>query len=491
MTALQTRPPPPVHDQWKDAQRRGFCIWSLPTEATRSEKIIPSIGAGASEVGAAITTLARVGAGPPETGEAAAGSKLAVMSTGVVRGEVISSDLDDDFTSRIESVSLSTDRTTSPFSNPSGEASPRTRTTLSSLPTEILSHILKLAIQNTPSYQLARHLERYSLINRTFSTLAQANLFHRIVIEGRRGARAFEGAQEHLLDLVKAVVVLGEENGYWGMEELEGVLRRCEGLKELTLRNVRLDLGRFDLDRITSLELGRVTLENSSASSLPLLRDLTIQDVTYDSEQPFRTILPSLRSLRFNYEQATTSPLLFQHLIPCITSIESLEVERLYPATQFVDYLLSPSPSVKRAASPPLARTSSAEGPTAGTSSPSAMVEAEMIDASSSTPSLARLTHLKTLILWSDSSHRANSPFPLLETLLGVELEELVVRVDWGYRDRVQEIQAMENELCARIEEEGSKLGSLRRLILPKEFRGRVGRLGSVLDGFGVGLRFA
>ncbi|SCV67255.1 BQ2448_5901 [Microbotryum intermedium] len=483
MTAVQTRPAPPVHDQWKDAQRRGFCIWSPPSETSVLGNMTASIGAPLGPSVAAITTQERVGPAGP-LGAAAAASTSTSMGDTFARGETMRSDfkVDDDLTSRVKSISISTHPSVSPYPGPSAEASPRTKTTLTSLPTEILSQIISLAILNIPSYQLARHLERYSLINRTFSTLAQANLFRRVSLMGE-----------------EAVVVLGEGDGEWGMDELEEVLKRCKALKELTLRHVRLDLGRFDLACITSLELVRVNLENSSATSLPRLRDLTIQDVTHVSEQPFHNLLPLLRSLRFNYEQASTSPLLFQQLIPCITSIEALEVERLYPATEFVDYLLPPSPSVKRGTSPLLAwSSSSSEGMAAGTSlSPSTMVEDEDEDAASSTPSLGRLTRLKNLILWSDSSHRANSSFPLLETLPNHHgapaLEELVVRVDWGYRDRAQEIHAMENELCARIEEEESKLGGggLKRLVLPKEFRGRVERLGNVSDNVGVELIFA
>lgn len=189
-------------------------------------------------------------------------------------------------------------------------------------------------------------------------------------------------------------------------------------LKRLTLTSVTLTLPSIGctFPHLTMLNLSNVALMHTSTSpAFPALISLT-----------YNNTLPS----PFTF---TASPLFFASSTITSTGahLKHLTLSRLFSPTH---YLLSrKSPSL-------------AAGPLPPPHTRSLIAEIE--------PTLEAFDALESLTLLADSSHQAGAYFALLDSLPRApswQLKRFEVRVEMGFRDQVQEVEGMAEEIVDKF----------------------------------------
>ncbi|KAI5474888.1 ATP-binding cassette, sub-family F, member 3 [Pseudohyphozyma bogoriensis] len=292
-----------------------------------------------------------------------------------------------------------------------------TMATFSSLPLETLESIITFALCNQPPFRQSHDLHNFSLVSRLWTHTSQSRLFRTtslVVSEEADKFRQLVKGSTRVAAYVRKVVV-GPKPMYARTEgELGDLGKWCPRLTEMELAGLRggLDTKSMPLlaSRLTTLVLRDIQIDTCD---FPLLTTLTLHNVT---KSPSTTLaLPSLTSLHMNCTLSPSSSIDIKE--STLLNLSDLAIT----GDHLQDLSIGRLPSFILA----------------------------LLDIPLSTPpTLEPFVALKSLSLLADSSHLSTSFFPLLDTLSSSsKLQSLTITTDMGFRDRLQEVDAMSLEL--------------------------------------------
>lgn len=145
-----------------------------------------------------------------------------------------------------------------------------TSSVLPSLPPEITQHIIRLGL---PRFSITTHRERYAtlkcfaLVNSTWSTLAQKELFRHVVLHDETVAKelldVLRGCAS-LASVVRSVSTTYQKVSWRELESIYKIIKITEGIKELWLSNGNAQL-HVDLVKVAANAPGNPTFAERHA----------------------------------------------------------------------------------------------------------------------------------------------------------------------------------------------------------------------------------